>query len=317
MSTVCDLMQRASTKRALLQVEATLPPLPDARTVACLVNDQRALSYSKAGDVHSARVLAHYYQHRLPAPHATLPTPLTADVGVDARSTLHTLFAHDAVPMVPGQADTAEARHARVVLAGHVYSVPELKAARTARTLGRAPSTPAQPLEPALLPFNYVYTAPEADTKVKADDLIIVMTSRANPYVCAVKMIQRWYRAITARTTPSSAPGRHTSARSVLYSNDCEERAAVASPLVDAPTAAPASVRAAPPPAPPPVPLHLFPPPRSSPPPAHALHASPIVPANTPPTQEQWVGVASPTFSSAVGMQPMPASTSANQPHTV
>jgi hypothetical protein len=49
---------------------------------------------------------------------------------------------------------------------------------------------------PPLLPMNYIVTAPDSDTKVKLDDMILAIVSNVSLESCAAVAIQRWYRAM-------------------------------------------------------------------------------------------------------------------------
>lgn len=51
---------------------------------------------------------------------------------------------------------------------------------------------------PSILPSNYAFTGPDADSKVKVDDLIIVLVSTTCPQHAAAITLQRWVRRLVA-----------------------------------------------------------------------------------------------------------------------
>jgi hypothetical protein len=61
---------------------------------------------------------------------------------------------------------------------------------------------------PPLLPLPYVYTAPDADALVKADDVVFVVASVHNTVIAAATVVQRWMRTLSVR---HSGTGRRVS----------------------------------------------------------------------------------------------------------
>jgi hypothetical protein len=98
---------------------------------------------------------------------------------------------HRRVPALPGRtaADTLPAGEDAAADSLAAYYQVRLPSERDRGFGSRSAAT-----LPPLLPLPYVYTAPDADAKVKADDLIFVLVSVHNTAVAAAHIVQRQWR---------------------------------------------------------------------------------------------------------------------------
>lgn len=206
-----DTLQQAAAAAAVAMAdsvaasrEGRLPPA-----------SQALLASVRLADRSTVNTLQQYYAYRLPrdarlaAASPMPPHDVEAALGVGGGGDSTTVVGtRRRAPVVAASPAPLRAPTPLLYHAGDLYNAtrvlrspaPVPPVAGAAKSVRGDTSNPlAETPLPPLLPMNYCVTAPAADTKVKVDDLVVVVVSTVSPAFTAATLLQRWYRRVQTR----------------------------------------------------------------------------------------------------------------------
>jgi hypothetical protein len=150
---------------------------------------------SSSNDLEFFHAIQSYYRWRLPQirPYADIqPVMQFDDAHVPA-------FVYDRGQLVGAQSILSyHARNKNHQVSPRAEEMNTMESKMPARSPGAGSPQPSnQKIEsPSLVPLPFVFTCPEEDTKIKLDDLIVVVASLHNPLSASTLFVQRWIRKL-------------------------------------------------------------------------------------------------------------------------